>query len=323
MTIEEIKQRVDIIDIASRYTRLKKVNSNTYKAVQNPLRQERTSSLFFYTNTQRFYDFGVGEGGDAIDFMTKAEGLSILQAKKKLEREIGDYTPKNLCNIIKRQIKQPQATIKTETIVKEFDNFEKIDFSNQEHVKELLEIAPSWVFDEADESDLEFFKSICRYDSINKTLVAAWYNKNKEMVTYKRRRYKGGKWTNRKATRVNNTVTSRILRNNKPLYIVEGAHDFLTAILLGFDVIALPTASFSNTDDLKGIVKGRVVCICEDKQGFECMKRIEQFYKDVKNVNIKLISFNESLKLKLDLSDFVINKSCKQEVFEKFKKIEF
>jgi len=30
-----------------------------------------------------------------------------------------------------------------------------------------------------------------------------------------------------------------------------------------------------------------------------------------------LISFNESLKLKLDLSDFVINKSCKQEVLEK------
>jgi len=318
MTIEEIKQKIDILDIASRYSNLKKVNSNTYKAVQNPLRQERTSSLFFYVDTQRFWDFGVAEGGDIVDFVAKVEGLSLLQAKKKLEQEVGDYTPK----MIKRQI-QPQVTkLKTETIAKEFNNnFEELDFTNKEHVKELLKIAPEWLYKQANKADLEFFKSICRYDSINKTLVVAWYNKNKEIVTYKRRRYKGGKWTNRKGTKVNNAITFRISRNNKPscIYIVEGAHDFLTGILLGLNVIALPTASFSNTDDLKGIVKGRVVCICEDKQGLECMKRIEQFYKYAKDVNVKLISLSESLKLKLDLSDFVNNRSCKQEVLEKLK----
>jgi hypothetical protein len=85
LKISELKERIDPAEVIGRYTRLKPAGGKL-QAVTNPLREERTSSLFLYPDTGRWYDFGTGEGGDVIDFIERAEGLdrkgalSFLQA---------------------------------------------------------------------------------------------------------------------------------------------------------------------------------------------------------------------------------------------------
>ena len=83
--IDKVKQ-IDISVVAEDYITLERSGGN-FRAAENPLREEKTSSLYFYTDTQRYFDFGSGEGGDIIDFIEKVEGLDkkgairFLQAK--------------------------------------------------------------------------------------------------------------------------------------------------------------------------------------------------------------------------------------------------
>ena len=49
---------------------------------ENPLRQERTSSIHVRSDDRsRWHDFGSSEGGDLIDFLAKAENLSVEDAR--------------------------------------------------------------------------------------------------------------------------------------------------------------------------------------------------------------------------------------------------
>jgi len=76
--IKKIKSKLDIIDIATSYIQLKQVSNNQFKAITNPLRDERTSSLMFYTDTQKYYDYGTGESGDVLDFISRVTNKPLV-----------------------------------------------------------------------------------------------------------------------------------------------------------------------------------------------------------------------------------------------------
>jgi len=84
MTIVKLKEAINIVDVASNYTELQG-KGNNLKAKVNPLREG--GDLYIYENTQKYYDFGTGVGGDAIDFieivenLNKREAISFLQEK--------------------------------------------------------------------------------------------------------------------------------------------------------------------------------------------------------------------------------------------------
>ena len=303
-TLQEIKERLDILDIASMYCELKKVDTTTYKAVINPLREERTSSLFFYTDTQRFYDFGSEESGDVFDLIARVENISLSDAIQKFKDD--SYTPS--IQPIRKKIQPLQATeVSSEQLQKEFDNFERINPADAGHKEELLNINPYWLYDEAHKDDIQLFLSCTRYDRRNKTLVMGWYENsllNFEIITYKRRRLKVGKWINRKGTHPNQTAFNRIYKDDKPVYIVEGARDALTAILTGLNFIAIPTTSFKNMEAIQPSIKpdDEVILICEDMQGYRAMKHISEHIQ-AKEIHLK--TFISHIDEKIDLSDFV------------------
>ena len=308
ITLQELKSNFDILEIISHYCELKKINATTYKAVVNVLREEKTSSLHFYTNTQKFYDFGSNESGDIFDFIARAENISLSGAIQKLKN---GYTPSQI-PIRKKPQPVPEIKISREQLEKEFNNFEKMDINNTNHYTELLNTVPEYFLKEANEGDYNLFMNCVRYDKRNNILVMGWYKNTMldfEMVTYKRRRYiingELKKWTNRKGTNPNQIAFSRIYTDDKPVYIVEGARDVLTAILLGLDFVAIPTASFKNYDAIRECIKpgNELIYICEDKQGFKAMSRIQE------HINGKLLSFVTNKDEKIDLSDFVM--SCK------------
>lgn len=203
------------------------------------------------------------------------------------------------------QSKKIEETIPLEQLVAEFDSFEKLTFSNRFHRDELTEICPFWLYKQADSSDLDLFQAMTRFDDGSKTLITGCYETNDidfNLISYKYRRLGKIKWCTRKSTHPNAFPFIRIFSNKEPIFIVEGHHDALTAILLGLDFIMLPTASFKNQDLFAEELNNReVVFIVEDSQAYYCMLTIaQQLTQHAKK--IELIQLQK--KQKMDLSDF-------------------
>ena len=81
-TIEEIKTRMDIVEVVSDFVTLKKSGQN-YKA-KSPFTEERTPSFVVSPQKGIFKCFSTGKGGDAITFVMEVDGLNYVEALKYL-----------------------------------------------------------------------------------------------------------------------------------------------------------------------------------------------------------------------------------------------
>jgi DNA primase len=86
-TIEEVKNRVDIVDVISDFITLKKSGQN-YKAL-SPFANEKTPSFFVVPSKGIFKDFSSGKGGDAFSFVMEHEKLSYPEAIRYLAKKYG------------------------------------------------------------------------------------------------------------------------------------------------------------------------------------------------------------------------------------------
>ena len=85
--VEEIKDRLDIVDIISGYLTLKRAGSN-FKA-NCPFHHEKTPSMMINPERQIFKCFGCGESGDIYTFIEKMEGLDFYNTLKLLADKAG------------------------------------------------------------------------------------------------------------------------------------------------------------------------------------------------------------------------------------------
>ncbi|MBC7190574.1 DNA primase, partial [Candidatus Aerophobetes bacterium] len=74
--LEEIKHRLDIVELISEYIDLKKTGQN-YKSLC-PFHSEKTPSFFVNPSKQIFHCFGCGKGGDIVTFVMEYEKVSFL-----------------------------------------------------------------------------------------------------------------------------------------------------------------------------------------------------------------------------------------------------
>ncbi len=86
-TIDEIKNRIDIVDVISDFVSLKRSGQN-YKAL-SPFNNEKTPSFYVVPAKGIFKDFSSGKGGDAITFVMEHEGMSYMEAIRFLARKYG------------------------------------------------------------------------------------------------------------------------------------------------------------------------------------------------------------------------------------------
>ena len=92
--IEEIKSRVDIVELASEYLTLKKAGRNFVGLC--PFHQEKTASFTVNREKQIFYCFGCGEGGNVITFLMKIANKTFPEAIKDLAEKTGVILPQGL-----------------------------------------------------------------------------------------------------------------------------------------------------------------------------------------------------------------------------------
>lgn len=86
-TIQEIRDRADIVALISRYVDLKQAGPN-WKGLC-PFHNEKTPSFNVNTDRQIFHCFGCGEGGNVFGFLMKHEGLTFPEAARTLAAEVG------------------------------------------------------------------------------------------------------------------------------------------------------------------------------------------------------------------------------------------
>ena len=89
--IQELVARNDIYDTISRYVSLQRAG-RLYKGLC-PFHSERSPSFMVYPETQSYYCFGCGAGGDVIKFTMEMNSLSYIEAIRFLAQQCGMPMP--------------------------------------------------------------------------------------------------------------------------------------------------------------------------------------------------------------------------------------
>ena len=123
-TIDEVKNRIDIVDVISDFVSLKRSGQN-YKAL-SPFSNEKTASFYVVPAKGIFKDFSSGKGGDGITFVMEHEGMSYLEAIRYLGKKYGV------------DIKEEQRSAEEQVQQSERDGLYIVMNYAKDHYKDLL-----------------------------------------------------------------------------------------------------------------------------------------------------------------------------------------
>ncbi|MCR4334188.1 MAG: DNA primase [Patescibacteria group bacterium] len=86
-TVEQIKQRLSIVDVVESYIKLERAGANLKGKC--PFHNEKTPSFFVSPERGSYYCFGCGAKGDIFEFVQNFEGLDFMGALKMLAGRAG------------------------------------------------------------------------------------------------------------------------------------------------------------------------------------------------------------------------------------------
>lgn len=266
--IDTIKHNYNIRDLAEQFGA--KPNSSG-KCKFNPIREERTSSLQIYDDTNTFHDFGSGLSGDVISFYSEFYKIDLSETIERMLNDIGKD---------KEYFEQPKVIEKpkkeympVEAVRKAFNSPLHKNITLKEHSEILLSIVPEYVIVEAETDDkIEFFNILKVAKPDGKETAVVLLPSYKGIAYTMRYRYKQvgdeiKKWIALYGTNADYAYCR--LNNNPITLIVEGTRDFLSALLCGYSVIAIPSAGFKNVDN--EWLKDRICIFIDDDDGRNSM----------------------------------------------------
>jgi DNA primase len=108
--IQELLNRVDIVDVIDKSVPLKKAGAN-YSACC-PFHNEKSPSFTVSPTKQFYHCFGCGAHGTAIGFLMEYAGLSFIEAIHELAKNVGMIVPQEQATQESRQADAANKTIK-------------------------------------------------------------------------------------------------------------------------------------------------------------------------------------------------------------------
>ncbi len=103
--IDDLINRLDIVDVVSSRVQLKKTGKN-YSACC-PFHKEKTPSFTVSPDKQFYYCFGCGAGGNALGFVMDHDNLDFPQAVEELARAAGMEVPREQAAATRSLASQP------------------------------------------------------------------------------------------------------------------------------------------------------------------------------------------------------------------------
>jgi DNA primase len=111
--IQELLNRVDVVDVVGRYVQLKKGGANLMGLC--PFHGEKSPSFSVSPTKQFYHCFGCGANGNAIGFLMEHAGMSFIEAVKDLAQQTGLPVPEDEASPQDRERaalqRQKQATL--------------------------------------------------------------------------------------------------------------------------------------------------------------------------------------------------------------------
>jgi DNA primase len=297
--INEIKERVDILDIISGYLSLKKAGGN-YKALC-PFHSEKTPSFIVNPEKGIYHCFGCGKGGNVFSFFMEMEGLSFPEAIRSLARKYGIFLPQNSA-LESKDIKEKNYLYEINKLAKEFYTYSLLNSKKggiaREYLKSrgLIGFAPyGWDnlfnflkskkirLDFAEKTGLIILNKEGKYyDRFRKRIIFPIFDLQDRVIAFGGRIIdkdeKNAKYINSPETIIYskgkslyglNFAKNHIIREDQVI-MVEGNFDLLSLVEYGIDNIVAPLGTALQKEQielLKRYTQNFIVIFDGDKAG--------------------------------------------------------
>ncbi|GAB1233820.1 DNA primase [Ferrigenium sp. UT5] len=100
--IQDLLNRLDIVDVIERYVPLKKAGANYVACC--PFHNEKSPSFTVSQSKQFYHCFGCGAHGTAIGFVMEHAGMGFVEAVEELARGIGLTVPQEQSNAVQHKV---------------------------------------------------------------------------------------------------------------------------------------------------------------------------------------------------------------------------
>lgn len=134
--IQELINRVDIVDVIDKSVPLKKAGAN-YSACC-PFHNEKSPSFTVSPTKQFYHCFGCGAHGTAISFLMEYQGLSFVEAVHELAKIVGMIVPREETPITEAQREQQKAMPGMQEALQEALNYYRGELKQSERAIDYL-----------------------------------------------------------------------------------------------------------------------------------------------------------------------------------------
>lgn len=268
--VDEIHQKVDIVEFIQKYVKLKKQGKNYVGLC--PFHKEKTPSFVVSGEKQLYHCFGCGASGDVVTFLMKFENLSFKEAITEIAKEAGIEIPAFL----------PSDNIKRETLYQineELANYFSLNL-REEHINYLIkrglstEAIKKFRLGFAKEHDYEVYEFLIKKGFVRDDILITgnfYVEKSNTIIPYFRNRIMipifdlngkivgfSGRAFDNSEPKYLNSLDSPIFKKGEILYLINFAKDEIkknkAAIIVEgyFDAMVLSENGFKNVVSTMG-----------------------------------------------------------------------